>query len=385
MIDRFLALVRRLYPGRDSVGLHEPRISDRDKAYVLDSLESGYVSSIGEYVSQFEEAFARFCGAKYAVATSSGTAALHIALLTANVSRGHEVLTQSLTFVATANAIRYCGAYPVFIDVEANQLTLCPNALEDYLTRNTKIDAAGRLLNNTTGRVISAVLPVHTFGQTGSIKRISEICIKFNLQLIEDAAEAVGSYNNGVHAGNYGALSAFSFNGNKIMTTGGGGMVITNSEKLARRARHLSTTARLADRWKFVHDEVGFNYRLPNINAALGLAQLEDISNSIEGKRKLASFYQEWAKREGIEIVSDSSDSCSNYWLNTLVLADQQTRNAFLEATNSRGIECRPAWEPMHTLDMNRDCHHHGLPVTEWMASRIVNVPSGLKGLVVEN
>jgi perosamine synthetase len=291
MFEKIVSFIKSLYPTENPVPLHAPRFSGNEKKYLIDCIDTTYVSYVGQYVSRFEDEVRQLTGAKYAIAVSTGTAALHIALLLAEVAPGDEVITQPLTFVATANAIAYCGAQPVFVDVERATLGLDPEKLNDFLLSNSILKSDGKCYNKTTGSKIAACVPMHTFGHPVRIHEITEICQKYNIPVIEDAAEALGSYYKEQHAGTFGDISILSFNGNKPVTTGGGGMIITNDEALAAKGKHLTTTAKVAHPWEFFHDEVGYNYRMPNINAAVGCAQMECFAGVLENKRATAQMY----------------------------------------------------------------------------------------------
>lgn len=381
MFESFVSFVQQIYGSTDFIPLHEPRFVGNEKKYLLDTIDSTFVSSVGVYVNEFEKKVVEFTGAKYAVATVNGTAALHVSLLLAGVERDDEVLTQSLTFIATCNAISYCGATPVFIDVSQKTLGMSPNSLEEFLGENAFLTDEGCCINKKTGKKIRACVPMHTFGHPVQIQEIKRICDKYNIALVEDAAESLGSYQNDIHTGCFGKLSALSFNGNKIITTGGGGMILTNDAALAKKAKYITTTSKQNHAWEFVHDEIGFNYRLPNLNAALGCAQLEMLPQFILKKRQIASMYKEWAERNGIEIVIEPENAKSNYWLNALLLEDKDQLNAFLEFSNAKQVMTRPVWRPMHKLPMFEHCLRGPLTHTEMFAERLVNIPSGVGNL----
>jgi aminotransferase in exopolysaccharide biosynthesis len=356
--SRFVSMVRDVFCTDDFIPLHAPQFKGREKKFVLDALESTFVSSVGEFVDEFEKQLANHTGAEFAVATSSGTAALHTALHVVDVKPGDEVITVPLTFVATCNAIRYCGADPVFVDVEWPTLGLCPNSLATFLERYGQIRDDGYCWNRESGRTIRACVPVHP----ARIDDIAEVCAKYNIELIEDAAESLGSLNNGVHTGRTGRIGVLSFNGNKIITTGGGGALLTDDEVLASKAKHSTTTAKLPHPWLFQHDEVGFNYRLPNINAALGCGQLEQLDHYIEAKRKLALQYGDWFSTcSDVKFINEPLGAQSNYWLNAIVLENQEERDLFLNYTNSAHVMTRPMWTPMHTLPMYKSCQRADL------------------------
>lgn len=375
MFDDFIRLVREIYQTDQFIPLHEPCFCGREKEYLLDTIDSTFVSSVGAYVDRFEMDIANYTGAKYAIATVNGTSALHISLLLAGVEAGTEVITQSLTFVATCNAIKYCGAEPVFVDVDRQTLGMSPKHLQDYLEEHTEV-RNGTAWNRTTNKRITACLPMHTFGHPVDIDSLMAVCQHFNIPVVEDAAESLGSTWHKKHTGTLGKLGTLSFNGNKIITTGGGGMILTNDEQMARRAKHLTTTAKVPHQWQFVHDEVAYNYRMPNLNAALGLAQLENLPELIANKRNLAERYGQWCAEHGMTMLKDPEGARSNAWLNTLVLNDKVQRDVFLEQTNSQGVMTRPVWEPMHKLPMFKNCHHGILENSDWAAERVVNIPS---------
>lgn len=376
MSESFIAFVRQLYGANGFIPLHAPQFVGREKQLLLETIDSTFVSSVGEFVNEFEERVARFAGARYAVATVNGTAALHVALKLVGVCENDEVLTQSLTFVATCNAIRYCGAEPVFVDVDRQTMGLSPDAVADFLEHECKIDREGLCRNRKTGRVVRACVPMHTFGFPVRLDELVEVCRRYNVALVEDAAEALGSYYKGRHVGTFGAIGTLSFNGNKVITTGGGGMILTNEDVLAKRAKHLTTTAKVPHRWAFEHDEVGYNYRLPNLNAALGVAQMEYIGDILHSKREIAAAYQDWCGNNGFEFVVEPEDTRSNYWLNAILTGGLEQRDAFLEATNDQQVMTRPVWEPMHSLACYRNCQRDKLENTLWLAERLVNVPS---------
>ncbi|MDP2782317.1 LegC family aminotransferase [Devosia sp.] len=370
--------VRGLYQTTEFIPLHEPKFVGNEKAYVVDCIDSTFVSSVGKYVDRFELEMAKYTGAKYAVATVNGTAALHITLKLAGVNRGDEVITQSLSFVATCNAISYCGAEPVFIDVDRDTLGLSPQSLSEFLSANTTRTAEG-CINKTTGRRIAAVVPMHTFGHPCRIDKIAGICEEFGIPLVEDAAESLGSYYQGKHTGTFGKLAAFSFNGNKTITTGGGGMIITDDEVLAKRAKHITTTAKKPHPYEFIHDEIGYNYRLPNINAALGCAQMECLPRILESKRVIASAYADFFATSNITFVKEPAQASANYWLNALVLEDKQARDVFLKELNEAGVMSRPIWRLMNELPMFESCQSDALVNAKWLEDRVVNIPSSAR------
>lgn len=377
MFKAFVSFVRHLYQTDDFIPLHAPVFMGNEKEYLLNTIDSTFVSSVGENVEHFEQKIASATNTGYAIATVNGTAALHIALLVAGVSNGDDVLTQSLTFVATCNAIRYCGADPVFIDIDQESLGMSPESLANYLDEHVE-KRDGYAWNRSTGRRVSACLPMHTFGHPVNIDLIIGICNRYHIPVIEDAAESLGSTWKTRHTGTFGRLGVLSFNGNKIITTGGGGMILTNDESLANEARHLTTTARVAHSWNYEHDQLGYNYRMPNLNAALGMAQLEQLQGFIDNKREVAGNYINWCKDNELQILIEPESARSNYWLNALILRDRGERDSFLEETNKNGVMTRPAWNPMHHLQMYESCHSGPLDNTNWAIDRLVNIPSSV-------
>jgi len=375
----FVSMVRDVFSTHDFIPLHAPQFKGKEKDFVLKALESTYVSSVGKFVEEFEEELSQYTGAKFAVATSSGTAALHTALHLAGVQVGDEVITVPLTFVATCNAIRYCGGEPVFIDVERKTLGLCPESLSEFLELHAQVRDDGLCWNKDSGRIIRACVPVHNLGHPARIGDISGVCAKYNIHLIEDAAESLGSLDNGIHTGRTGCFGVLSFNGNKIITTGGGGALLTDDERLANKAKHYTTTAKLSHPWLFLHDDVGFNYRLPNINAALGCGQLEQLNDYIQAKRCLAQRYRDWFDGVAdVEYFSEPIGAQSNYWLNAIFLKNRDVRDQFLEFTNSAGVMTRPMWTPMHTLPMYEHCQRDALTEAEAIEAQLVSIPSSV-------
>ena len=373
-----IALIRSIYQTAEFIPLHEPKFVGNEKAYVIDCIDSTFVSSVGKYVDQFEQMMAAYTGAKYAIATVNGTAALHIALKLVGVNQGDEVITQPLSFIATCNAISYCGATPVFVDVDRDTLGMSPDSLQSFLVENVTKTSEG-CINKTTGRKITAVVPVHTFGHPCRIDEIAKICEEFGITLIEDTAESLGSYYQGRHTGTFGKLAAFSFNGNKTITTGGGGMIITDDEVLAKRAKHITTTAKQPHPYEFIHDEIGYNYRLPNINAALGCAQMEILPRILESKRAIATAYAEFFGTSNITFVKERIQAHANYWLNALILEGKQERDVFLKELNDAGVMSRQVWRLMNELAMFRDCQLSDLSNAKWLEDRVVNIPSSAK------
>jgi perosamine synthetase len=369
--------------GPGPTSLHEPNFSGNEWLYLKECLDSTFVSSVGKFVDRFELELANFTGAKHAVAVVNGTAALHIALKLAGVQVGDEVLIPALTFVATANAVTYCGATPHFVDSEACTLGVDAAKLREYLIRHTE-QRAGQCVNRATGQVIRALVPMHTFGHPVDVEGLLAIAHDFNIALVEDAAESLGSYYHDQHTGTFGLLGTLSFNGNKTITTGGGGAILTNDAVLAYHAKHLTTTAKLPHSWEYRHDEIGYNYRLPNLNAALGCAQLEQLLTMLAAKRELFARYQTaFVAVQGVKLMAEPDQSQSNYWLQTLLLdvdhADQ--RDAVLKATNDAGFMTRPAWILMHELTPFKDCPRMDLAMARSLTQRLINIPSS-SGLV---
>ncbi len=360
------------------IPLHLPTFAGNEWAYVKECIDTGWVSSVGAFVDKFEKVTTEFTGARHAVAAVNGTAALQIALKLAGVQPGEEVICPALTFIATANAISYCNAIPHFLDVEEATMGIDPTLLAKHLDANFTRQS-GKLVNKQTGRPVSAVIGMHTFGFPFDLDGILDVCRKHGLVLVEDAAESLGSYYKGRHTGTFGLLGTLSYNGNKVITTGGGGMVITNDEALAKRAKHITTTAKIPHKWEYVHDEVGYNYRLPNLNAALGVAQMEALPSLLEKKRALAQRYlASFENAVGIRLFVEQPHTKVNYWLNALVLTPENAhlRDNLLDALIQAKFICRPIWQPMHKLTMYAGCPRTNLAVTESLASRVVNIPS---------
>ncbi len=364
--------------GHNSVALHEPEFDGNEWDYVKECIDSNYVSSVGKFVDKFERDLEAYTGAKHAIAVSNGTSALHISLLLAGVERGDEVLIPSLTFVATANAVIYCGADPHFVDSEPNSLGIDPEKLQSYLESSTTL-IAGQCRNRISGKVIRAIVPMHTFGHPSRIQELLEICEDFNITMVEDAAESLGSFYSNRHTGTFGLLGALSFNGNKTITTGGGGAILTNDSKLAIKAKHITTTAKVPHKWRYIHDEVGFNYRLPNLNAALGCAQLEKIESKISKKRKLFDLYLEQFKNlPGVSLMKEPTDSRSNYWLQAIILEPKFSllRNEILDQTNEIGISTRPVWDLLTSLEHLKLFPSMDVTQAEEIAKGLINLPS---------
>lgn len=376
--DYVINFIRALYQTQDFIPLHEPKFIGNEKVYLSDCVDSTYVSSVGKYVDRFEQLVAEYTGANYAIATVNGTAALHIALNLVGVQKSDEVITQPLSFIATCNAIAYCGAKPIFVDVDLDTLGMSPFSLKSFFASNVTKTSAG-CINKITGKRIAAVVPMHTFGHPCRIDEIAEVCEDLGIPLIEDAAESLGSSFKGRHTGTFGALGTFSFNGNKTITTGGGGMIITNDKELARRAKHISTTAKQPHPYEFIHDEIGYNYRLPNINAAIGCAQMENLPKLLESKRYIANAYSDFFSQSNKKFVNEPAHANSNYWLNALVLADKQERENFLRSLNDAGVMSRPVWRLMNELPMFSNCQSVDLINAKWLEERVVNIPSSAR------
>ena len=369
---------KSLYGNSDFIPLHEPCFTGDENRLVNECLDSTFVSSVGKFVDQFEKELADFTGIKHVVVTSSGTSALHISLLLAGVESNTEVITQSLSFVATCNAITYCGAEPIFVDVDRKTLGLSADSLSEFLHKYAKIEV-GHCINKLTKKTISACVPMHTFGHPCEIDQIKEICNKWSIPLVEDAAESLGSQYKERYTGTFGLLSAISFNGNKIITAGGGGAILTNDTKLAKRAKHLTTTAKTTHKWEFKHDEVGYNYRMPNLNAALLCAQLSQLQCYVDNKRDTASKYSNFCKTNKIELIEEPNNARSNYWLNTLLLNNYDEQQEFLEYANSHGLMSRPAWTLLTELPMFSGCFSMPQITAKFLSQRLVNIPSSVR------
>jgi len=379
ILKEIVGFIKKQFPGYDFIPLHEPRFIGNEKKYVIDCIDSTFVSSVGKYVDLFEQMVAEYTGSRYAIAAVNGTVALHTALLLAGVQKNDEVLTQAITFIATANAISYCGAEPVFLDSDRRSLGLSPEALKGFLSEHCYRREDGNTYNKKTEKRIAACVPVHVFGHPVQIDRIKAICERHNIVLLEDAAESVGSFVNGKHTGTSGRFGILSFNGNKIITTGGGGIILTDDEKSRKKARHLTTTAKVAHPWEYIHDEIGFNFRLTNISAALGCAQMETLPRFVENKRELASIYKDFFDSMDIPFVSEPDGCRSNYWLNTIILDNRKERDAFLEYSNNHGVMSRPIWALMPKLTMYSHCQTDALKNARWLEDRVVNIPSSVR------
>ncbi len=370
--------IQELYKTKEFLPLHEPRFIGNEKKYVNETIDSTFVSSVGKYVTEFEEMVAKFSGTKYAVATSNGTSALHIGLKLVGVDESCEVITQPLTFIATANAISYCNAQPIFVDVDRDTLGLSPVKLKEFLEEFATLNEDGNCINTSTNKIIKACVPMHTFGHPCKIDEIVEICESYNIAVVEDAAESLGSYYKGKHTGSFGKVGVFSFNGNKIITTGGGGMLVTDDEALAKEAKHITTTAKVPHPYEYIHDEIGYNYRLTNLAAALGVAQMENLQLFVEKQRELAKKYDEFFKNQDIEFITEPKDSNSNYWLNAVILKDKQSRDEFLQYTNDNSVMTRSIWRLMNKLDMFKNAQTGNLDNAQWLEDRVVNISSSV-------
>jgi len=379
MYSQVTDFVHQLFGTEETVPLHAPLFIGNEKKYLNECIDTTFVSSVGKFVDRFEEEIAAYTGAQKAVVCVSGTNALHMAMMLVGVEREDEVLTQALTFIATCNAISYIGAHPVFIDVDMETLGLSPNAVKAWLEKNAELKN-GICYNKRTGRRVKACVPMHTFGHPVKIDELVQICNEWHIELVEDAAESIGSLYKGKHTGTFGKVGAISFNGNKTITTGGGGMLLFQDEELGKFAKHLTTQAKVPHRWAFVHDHIGYNYRMPNINAALGCAQLENLERYVENKRETAQIYADFFKNvPDITFFTEPKNCRSNYWLNVVMLKDKAAQQEFLEYTNDHGVMTRPVWELMNRLEMFKHCENDGLKNTEWLADRIVNIPSSVR------
>lgn len=381
MYSNVVSFIHQLYGTDDFVPLHAPLFIGNEKKYLNECIDTTFVSSVGKFVDRFEEMLASYTGTKKAVVCVSGTNALHMAMLLVGVERDDEVLTQALTFIATCNAISYIGARPVFIDVDKETMGLSPKAVKAWLEKNAEIKS-NQCFNRNTGHRVKCCVPMHTFGHPVQIDELTALCNEWHIELVEDAAESIGSFYKGQHTGTFGKVGAISFNGNKTITTGGGGMLLFQDEELGQLAKHLTTQAKVPHRWKFVHDHIGYNYRMPNINAALGCAQMENLERYVENKRETAERYKSFFQSiSGINFFTEPDNCRSNYWLNVVLLKDKMAQQEFLEYTNEHGIMTRPVWELMNRLPMFQDCQTDDLRNTEWLAERIVNIPSSVRNL----
>lgn len=377
MINALINFIQDQFNTRDFIPLHAPKFNGNERKYLLDTIDSTFVSSVGAYVDRFEKEMAAYTNSPSAVVTVNGTSALHCALILAGVKAKDYVITQALTFVATCNAISYCGAEPIFLDVDRNNPGLSPQAVNFWLEAFAFIDDEGHCRYKQDNRIIRACIPMHTFGHPVDMTLLIEVCQRWHLKIVEDAAESLGSLYKGQHTGTFGALGILSFNGNKIITTGGGGMILTNPE-LAMRAKHLTTTAKQPHPWEYIHDETGFNYRMPNLNAALGCAQLEQLELFIEKKRALAQSYSDFFNNSSMQFLREPENCRSNYWLNAVICENKDQRDDLLQRTNTAKVMTRPLWHLMNHLPMYKNAITADLSNSEWLAERVVNIPSSV-------
>ena len=378
MFEEIISFIRKTYQTKEFIHLHEPRFIGNEKKYLNECIDSTYVSSVGSYVNEFEEIVADLSGVKYAVATSNGTSALHVGLKILGVDESSEVITQSLTFIATANAISYCNASPIFVDVDKDTLGLSPIKLKEFLDEHAVLNDNGDCINKSSRKIIKACVPMHTFGHPCRIDEIIEVCDSYNIAVLEDCAESLGSYYKEKHTGSFGKIGIFSFNGNKIITTGAGGMLVSNDQHIAKKAKHITTTAKVPHPYEFIHDELGYNYRLPNIAAALGLAQMEKLQVFLKSKRELANRYEAFFSDKNVDFISEPNNSRSNYWLNSIILKDRETRDSFLDYSNSKGVMTRPIWKLMNKIEMYKNAQTSNLENSEWLEDRVVNISSSV-------
>lgn len=379
MFEKTINFIKELYGNLAFTPLSVPVFVGNEKKYLNECIDTTFVSSVGKFVDRFEEDMARYTGAKKAVVCVSGTNALHISMKMVGVECNDEVLTQALTFIATCNAISYIGAHPVFLDVDKSTMGLSPDAVKAWLVKNAEIKN-GQCYNKRTGRRVKACVPMHTFGHPVRIEELAHVCAEYHIELVEDAAESIGSKYKGQHTGTFGKVGAISFNGNKTITTGGGGMMLFQDEELGRLAKHITTQAKVPHRWEFRHDQIGYNYRMPNINAALGCAQLENLDRYIADKRQTAAAYAEYFQHvEDIDFFMEPENCFSNYWLNVALLQDKVSQQRFLQETNDNGVMTRPIWELMNRLPMFELCEHDELDNTIYFADRVVNIPSSVR------
>ncbi|HEQ71106.1 MAG TPA: LegC family aminotransferase [Spirochaetia bacterium] len=379
LFQRILEFIKDRFPHEHPVPLHAPRFVTHEKEYLARCIDSTFVSYVGEFVFAFEKAVSEYTHAAHSIAVVNGTAALHMALHAVGVERGDEVLTQALTFVATANAIAYSGAVPVFIDIDRAYLGMSPDDLKAFLEEHARLDDDGYCRNKISGNRIAACVPVHVFGHPCRIAEIKKLCDKWKIALVDDSADSLGSFRNGRHTGTFGDIGVLSFNGNKIVTTGGGGMIITDNEAYANKIKHLTTTAKAPHKWEYYHDEVGYNYRMPNINAAVGCAQMEALPGFLKNKRELAMAYKLFFHELGVGFIDEPPGCTANFWLNAIVLSSREERDGFLGFSNSNGVQTRPVWTLMNKLPMYKTCQATALENSRWCEDRIVNIPSSVR------
>ena len=378
MFNEFINFTRGIYGTKKNIPLHEPKFFGNEKKYLNQCIDTTFVSSVGKFIDKFEKKIVKYTGAKYAVATTNGTSALHISLILAGVEQNDEVITQPLNFVASCNAISYCNAKPILVDVDRDTMGLSPSALSSFLEKNTKIKNK-KCINKKTKKIIRACIPMHSYGHPCRIDEIKKILKKYHIFLIEDAAESLGSFYKSKHTGTYGKLGVISFNGNKIITAGGGGCIITNDKILAKKAKHITTTAKIPHKWNFNHDLIGYNYRMPNLNAALLIAQLENLNYFLKSKYKIARKYEFFLKKKEYNFFKEPKNSRSNYWLNSIIFANKKQRDQFLKETNFNGIMTRPIWRLMNKLPMFKECQAINLKNANFLESRVVNIPSSVR------
>ena len=378
MFNDFISFVRKIYGTKKYIPLHEPNFIGNEKKYLNQCIDTTFVSSVGKFVDKLEKKISKYTGAKYAIATTNGTSALHISLILAGVEQDDEVITQPLNFVASCNAINYCKAKPIFIDVDKDTMGLSPSALKSFLKKNTTIKKK-KCINKKTKKIIKACVPMHSYGHPCRIDEIKQILKRHHIFLIEDASESLGSFYKNKHTGTFGELGTLSFNGNKIITAGGGGCIITNDKLLAKKAKHLTTVAKVPHKWDFSHDMTGYNYRMPNLNAALLVAQLENLKLFIKNKRKLAEVYEAFFLKVNYNFFKEPKNCKSNYWLNSILFQNKQQRDKFLEETNSNGVITRPIWILMNRLPMFKNSQCGNIKNSEWLFERVVNIPSNPK------
>jgi aminotransferase in exopolysaccharide biosynthesis len=377
MHDKVVGFIRDLYKEpNDVVPLHSPKFIGNEKEYLNACIDSTFVSSVGKFVDQFENKICDYTGSGYAIATVNGTCALQLALRIAGVEEGDLVITQPLTFIATVNAIKHAGASPVFLDIDQQTLGLSGASLEQFIVENTESGPSGKRVHKETGKIVAACLPMHSFGHPVDLNSIVEICTEYNLALIEDAAESMGSTYNGMHTGTFGKMGVISFNGNKTITCGGGGMILTDDQELFEFGKHLSTQAKVDHPWEFKHDNIGYNYRMPNINAAIGCAQLESLDILLASKREIAQAYKEFFANTDMQFVQEPKGARSNYWLNTVLMKNEKEKNEFLEYSNNHGIMARPAWNLIPEFSFYSDDIKGSLENAKDIASRLICLPS---------
>ncbi len=377
MFEDLVHLIKNdIYPNTDPISLHEPQFNNDDFDHVEQAIKSSFVSSSGEFIEKLEKDLADFCNVKNALCVTNGTAALHLSMMAADIKAEDEVLTQSLTFVATLNSISYINAKPIFIDIEMDTLGMSPEILSLWIEENT-IYKNGKLINKFSNRHISACIPMHTFGIPSKIEEIASICQQYNIALIEDCAESLGSYKNNMHTGSFGKAGILSFNGNKIITTGGGGCILSNDQAFINKARHIGTTAKVKHKWEFLHDQVGYNYRMPNLNAALGCAQFMKLENYLASKKIIAEKYQSFfSDYHNVTFINACQKSSHNNWLNTILFSSQDDRDSALQILHENNIFARPPWRPMHLLDIYKANYSDPLPITEKVYNQCLNLPS---------